>query len=101
MLFITTNHKAFCGVIMPAGISRIEVRGFNSSYFLSMYRLNAMAALRAVIIHIITNKNFQAKTLYNIDFEISPSDIHLQPKAKPIMANGIAKIVCENFTNDR
>ena len=46
-----TNIKALLALMMPAGISRIAVRGFFASKFLSSQRLKAMAAERANIMH--------------------------------------------------
>lgn len=51
------KNKAFLGLIIPAGISLMAVRGFKASNFLSINRLNAIAELRAVIIQTKTNKN--------------------------------------------
>ena len=66
-----------------------------------------MAALRAVIIQIITNKSFlsiKGCAMYRID----PSGVRSiyligtialgTAIIKPIIANGIAKMVCENLT---
>ena len=55
------KRKALLGEIIPLGISRMAVRGFFSSKLLSKYLLKAMAALRAVIMQIITRKNLMAK----------------------------------------
>ena len=52
------NTRAFLGVMIPFGISRIAVRGFKASYFRSRYLLNAIAALRAKIMHNTTSINF-------------------------------------------
>lgn len=49
--------SAFFLEMIPAGISRIAVRGFNLSNRSSIYRLNAMAALRANTIQSTTNKS--------------------------------------------
>jgi hypothetical protein len=47
MALITTKRSALEAAISPAGISRSAVLGFLASKFLSRYRLNAIAALRA------------------------------------------------------
>ena len=47
MLLSTTNNKTVFGEILPEGISRVFVRGFFASIFLSTYLLNPIAALRA------------------------------------------------------
>lgn len=99
MPLISTNTNAFFGVIIPAGISRIAVLGFFSSYFLSTYRLNAMAALRAVIMQMSTNKNLYPEN--DVRFILSACIIVYKPNVKPIKANGSAKTVCENFTKER
>lgn len=51
---ISTNHKACFFFTIPAGISRTAVLGFNASNRSSIYRLKAMAALRANTIQSIT-----------------------------------------------
>jgi hypothetical protein len=56
-----TNRKALFAEMIPFGISRIAVRGFFLSKLLSKYLLKAIAALRAVIIQVITKRNFIAK----------------------------------------
>ena len=56
-LQIITNRSALLGEIIPRGISRIAVLGFFASKYLSKYRLNAIAALLAVIIQIKTSIN--------------------------------------------
>jgi hypothetical protein len=77
------KNKALFGLIIPAGISLIAVRGFKASNFLSINRLNAMAELRAVTMQTNTNNNrFNEKEW--------PSD---NAKVKPIKANGKANIV--------
>ena len=78
-----TKLKACLACIVPAGISLTAVLGFNLSKCLSMYRLNAMAALRANTIHNTTKTN-----------NLSSNGLFvLRAKAKPIMAKGKAKIV--------
>ena len=51
-----TKRNALLAEIIPLGISRIAVRGFFASKFLSKYLLKAIAALRAVIIQIRTRE---------------------------------------------
>ena len=55
-LAITKNNALF-DLITPAGISRIAVRGFFASKFLSSQRLKAIAAERAKIMQRMTKKN--------------------------------------------
>ena len=87
-----TNQRAALAFIVPAGISLIAVREFFLSIFLSMYRLNAMAALRA--------KTIQSSTFSN-KCHSNEAGVKCTAKKKPISAKGIAKMVWENFTNDR
>lgn len=54
---ITVKINAALEVMMPAGISLIAVRGFLASMLLSSHLLNAMAALRANIMHNTTKIN--------------------------------------------
>ena len=55
---IITKRSAELALILPFGISLIsEVLGFALSIFLSIYRLNAIAADLAKIIHNITYTN--------------------------------------------
>ncbi len=56
-LFTTVNNNTRSAFKMPAGISRMAVRGFFASNCLSRYRLKAMAALRAKTMHKITSNN--------------------------------------------
>ncbi len=85
------KNKAFLGLIIPAGISLIAVRGFKTSNFLSIKRLNAMAELRAVTMQASTNKN-------NFNENVKPS---CSANVNPMQANGKAKIVWLNFTSDK
>lgn len=106
MLLPITKRKADSADKMPAGISRIAVRGFNASKWRSKYRLKAMAALRAVTIQTNTSKPFCNKTGFN-----KPCMVPAVPlsailatgiaRKKPIKAKGMAKMVCENFTRLR
>ena len=77
------KNKAFLGFIIPAGISLIAVRGFKTSNFLSIKRLNAIAELRAVIMQARTNRN-------NFNENVKPS---CNASVNPMHANGNAKIV--------
>lgn len=92
---IITKSNAFSADKIPAGISRIAVRGFLASKCRSRYLLNAMAALLAVIIQIITKINFFPISILHNEC-IDPLLTGMAIK-KPIIANGIAKIVCENL----
>lgn len=88
----TVKIKAARDDIFPAGISLIAVRGFLASNFLSINRLNAMAALLAKTMHKITNNNFsKLKTAL-------PECIARQ---NPTTANGKAKTVWLNFMRDK
>ena len=65
MQFTITKNNALFDLITPAGISRMAVRGFFASKFLSSQRLKAMAAERAKTMHKMTKsifikKNFQS-----------------------------------------
>ena len=82
--FNITNRSAEEAFMIPAGISLFFVLGFKLSMFLSMYRLNAIAALLAKIIHNNTNPNkSKSKELL---FKVTASK-------KPIIAKGIANTV--------
>lgn len=81
--FIIIKNNAFLGLIMPAGISLIAVRGFKASNFLSIYLLKAIAAFLAVAIHKMTNKN-------NLSEKENPS---CKASVKPMQAKGNANIV--------
>ena len=50
----TVSHKADVGEMTPAGISLDAVRGLRASYFRSINRLKAIAAVRANTIQRIT-----------------------------------------------
>lgn len=58
-----TKRSAAFGEIIPAGISRFSVLGLALSMSRSKYRLNAIAAERAKIIHKITKKNKRQEML--------------------------------------
>ena len=107
---IITKNKALFDDIIPAGISLIAVLGFFASKFLSNQRLKAIAALLAVIMQMSTSTNFNAllqKTELLISCLQSIESGRLYclywkiPIKKPINANGMAKMVCENLTNER
>ena len=53
--------NALFAEIIPFGISRIAVRGFFASKFLSRYRLKHIAALRAKIMQRMTSTNRKTK----------------------------------------
>ncbi len=95
MQLLITKSKAFLPEIIPAGISRIAVRGFFASKFLSSHRLKAIAALRAKIIHKIT---INSNRHHGLSVEKSA---FLNAKKNPIIAKGIAKMVWLNFTRDK
>ena len=88
---IITNISALFGDILPAGISRLCVRGFWASTSRSKYRLNPMAEFRAKTIQPTTcNSNIQEKP---------PQDLIAQKN--PANANGIQNTVCANRTNEK
>ena len=88
-----TNINAFFGVIVPFGISLTSaVLGFAKSIFLSIYLLNAIAALLANTIHNTTNTK---------ESQLILEEFKLMAKKKPIIANGRAKIVWLNFISDK
>ena len=89
--FMMIKNKAFFGLIIPAGISLMAVRGFKTSNFLSIKRLKAIAELRAVIMQASTNKN-------DFNENVNPS---CRANANPMQANGNAKTVWLNFTRDK
>ena len=62
MQLIITNRSASFAETLPAGMSRMSVRGFFASIFLSRYLLKAIAAFRAKTIHKIT-----AASKYQVD----------------------------------
>src|SRR5690606_22140802 len=88
----TTVHRAACpGVIGPAGISRTAVRGFNASMSRSKYRLNAMAAFLAVTIQMSMSRN---------SVQLKGNSVVCKARKNPMIANGSAKTLCANSTND-
>src|SRR5690606_9483888 len=83
--------NACFGEILPAGMSRTAVRGFNASISRSKYLLKAIAAFLAVIIQTsIKTNNFQSNW----------KPVVFIAKKNPIIAKGSAKILCANSTND-
>lgn len=79
-----TSVKADPGLITPLGISRTAVREFWESMSLSMYRLKAIADVRAKIIHKMT---FTKREISKLE------SVRVMAKVKPIKAKGIAKTV--------
>ena len=95
------KNNAWLAVITPAGISRCAVLGLIRSYRLSIYLLNAIAALREVTIEANTSNSFRnISCCENGLVMASPSKkcMSFNPRKKPIKANGNAKMVWENFT---
>ena len=92
MQFKMTKSSALFALMMPAGISLEIVRGFCSSISLSMYLLNAIAALRAKTIQSKTSKN----SFHGIVWCSS-----VIARKKPISAKGSAKMVWLNFMRER
>lgn len=90
--FIITKTNAELALTILAGISLDAVRGFASSISLSKYLLNAIAALRANIIHNTTNTN---------NCQLAGWLASFIAKKKPISAKGIAKTVWLNFIKDK
>jgi hypothetical protein len=89
---IITNERAAEGCITPEGISRFAVLGFFSSYFLSIYLLNPIAALRAKTMH---------KRISNKSLSLIACPESAKPRKSPIIANGRANMVCANFTREK
>ena len=93
MQFTITKRKADPAFIVPFGISLISaVLGFAVSTSLSIYRLNAIAALRAKIM--------QRSTKINLS-QVNEYSCLLEAKVNPISAKGSAKMVWLNFMRDR
>ena len=92
MLLMATNNAALGLEIIPAGISRTAVRGLSLSNFSSIYRLKAMAALRANTIH-----NTTARRMCHSNG--LPS--YQTAKNNPMSAKGNAKMVWLNLMSDR
>ena len=103
-----TKSKALFALMMPAGISRIAVRGFFASKFLSSQRLKAMAAeraktmqrmIRSKVSHSDLGLSTLTKSLYELVIAISM--VSFAARKKPISAKGIAKMVWANLTRER
>ena len=93
MQFTKTKRNADLAFMVPFGISLISaVLGFAVSTSLSIYRLNAMAALRAKIMHRSTKSNLS---------QVNACSVLLTAKENPISAKGRAKMVWLNFMRDR
>ena len=93
MQFTMTKRKVDPAFIVPFGISLIlAVLGFAVSTSLSIYRLKAMAALRAKIM--------QRRTKSNLS-QVNSCSVSLKAKVNPINAKGRAKMVWLNFMRDR
>jgi len=82
--FRITKNKAEEGLILPAGISLPEVRGFLESISRSIYLLKAMAAFLAKTMH---------RTTSNSSRQLSGEWESWMPRKNPVMAKGMAKIV--------
>ena len=91
------NRRAASGDTMPAGISRMAVRGFFASKWRSSHRLKAIAALRAVTMHTRTAAS-RTQIRYG---SIAGTPPGKAARVKPTIAKGIAKMVCENLTRER
>src|SRR5690606_42157220 len=89
--FTAVNRNAFPGVIRPAGISRTAVRGFSASMSRSKYRLNAIAAFLAVTIQMSISRN---------SVQSKDNSVVCKARKNPMIANGSAKTLCANSTND-
>src|SRR6185312_808177 len=89
---IIVNVNADIGLMRPDGISRCLVRGFLASTSLSRYLLNAIAELRANTMHKIISTSLTQSNLWLVV---------VTAKKKPIIANGMAKMVWEKVTNER
>lgn len=102
-----TKRRALEEDMMPAGISLMAVLGFNASKLASRYRLKAIAALLAKTIHAITRTSFNKITaadrlVFVVKVPVPDSNgAYLTASTKPIIAKGIAKMVCENLTRLR
>lgn len=101
-----TKRSADSADKIPAGISRIAVRGLRASKCRSKYRLNAMAALRAVTIQTNTSNSFTKMACVKIPAMVPDAVPFVcltcgMAKQNPINAKGMAKMVCENFTRLR
>ena len=82
-----TSVRAAFDDTLPAGISRVTVRGLTASMSLSSHRLKAMAALLA--------NTMQASTAISFKGQEEEAE-SCTPSTKPERANGSAKIVWLN-----
>lgn len=89
---ITTKMMAEVGLMTPEGISLSTVRAFCASMRLSVYLLNAIAALRAKSMH---NKTRPSKR----HSKLSP--LSFRPRKKDNIANGNAKTVWANLMSEK
>lgn len=80
------------GFIIPVGISRNAVRGFNESKVLSVIRLKAMAAFLANAMQSII-KISKCHDIFSLEKWIA--------RKNPIKAKGIAKIVWLKVTSEK
>jgi hypothetical protein len=83
---MVSNNPLFAEII-PLGISRFAVRGFNASNFLSINLLKAMAAVREATMQINTLINKGKINWDKLSFE------SCKPIQKPINAKGNANTV--------
>lgn len=90
--FTMVKNNAAVEEIVPAGISRVCVRGFRASISLSAHLLKAIALVLAKTMH---------STTFKASAQVREEGCWLMARKNPINANGRAKIVCENFTKDR
>ena len=91
--FTITKMSAALGLTLPFGISlTVAVLSLALSMSRSIYRLNAMAALRAKTMHKTTFKSRIASKLI-VEYSIA--------KKYPISAKGSAKMVWLNLTKER
>jgi hypothetical protein len=90
--FTITKNAAALVLIFPVGIYLFFVLGLRASKLLSASRLNPIAALRAKIIQSITSRR---------SFKLNTLSVVATARAKPIMANGIAKTVWLNLTREK
>jgi len=83
-LLVITKNRAAAGDMVPAGISRVAVRGFMASKRLSINRLKAIAAVRAKTMQDNTNKNLRM---------VNEPTGEVTANVKPMSAKGKAKTV--------
>lgn len=123
---IIIKSRAFCGLIIPAGISRTAVLGLEASYLASSQRLKAIAAERAKTMQSTTSKKYFEITnqgfapVYNCSTRLPVATVDktevchpgitvkaakllnlFKPIKKPTNAKGIAKMVWENLMRER